>query len=133
MIFTFHRNGSLTIMWYLLLVNVNYELWNQQNWSFNVQYTITSAWYLLKYLMLQIASAKWKVSKYGVFSGPYFPAFWLNTEISVFSPNAGKYEPEKKSIFGHFSRSVVVNMNYNTTAFLQVLSRASRNCGNRKK
>ena len=33
----------------------------------------------------------WKVSKYGVFSGPYFPAFGL----SVFSPNAGKYRPEK--------------------------------------
>ena len=28
----------------------------------------------------------WKMSKYGVFSGPYFP---------VFSPNAGKYGPEK--------------------------------------
>ena len=28
----------------------------------------------------------WKVSKYGVFSGPYFPAFGLNT---------GKYGPEK--------------------------------------
>ena len=23
----------------------------------------------------------WKVSKYGVISGPYFPAFWLNSEI----------------------------------------------------
>ena len=28
------------------------------------------------------------MSKYGVFSGPYFPAF-------VFSPKAGKYGPEK--------------------------------------
>ena len=28
----------------------------------------------------------WKVSKYGVFSGPYFP---------VFRANAGKYRPEK--------------------------------------
>ena len=38
----------------------------------------------------------WKVSKYRVFSGPYFPAFGLNTErYSVFSPNAGKYGPEK--------------------------------------
>ena len=36
----------------------------------------------------------WKVSKYGVFSGPYFPAFGLNTEY-IFSPNAGKYGPEK--------------------------------------
>ena len=28
----------------------------------------------------------WKVSKYGVFSGWYFP---------VYSPNTGKYEPEQ--------------------------------------
>ena len=31
------------------------------------------------------ASTAWKVSKYGVLSGPYFPAFGLNT---------GKYGPE---------------------------------------
>ena len=31
-------------------------------------------------------STAWKVSKYGVFSGPYFP---------VFSSNTGKYGPEK--------------------------------------
>ena len=40
----------------------------------------------------------WKVSKCGVFSGRYFPAFGLNTEryfvSSVFSSNAGKYGPE---------------------------------------
>ena len=41
------------------------------------------------------------MSKYGVISGPYFPAFGLNTEryevskyLSVFSPNVGKYGPE---------------------------------------
>ena len=40
--------------------------------------------------------AAWKMCKYGVFSGPYFPAFGLNTVyLSVFSPNAGKYRPEK--------------------------------------
>ena len=39
------------------------------------------------------------------FSGLYFPAFGLNNEISVFSPNAGKYGPEK-SEYGHFLRSV---------------------------
>ena len=45
--------------------------------------------------------------KYRVFSGPYFHALGLNTEyLSVFSPNAGKYGPEKNSVFGHFSRSV---------------------------
>ena len=32
-----------------------------------------------------------------VFSDPYFPAFGLNTEryLFVFSPNVGKYGPEK--------------------------------------
>ena len=39
----------------------------------------------------------WKVSKDGVISGPYFPAFGLNMEryevSSVFNPNAGKYGP----------------------------------------
>ena len=34
--------------------------------------------------------------EYGVFSGPYFLVFSLNT---------GKYGPEKNSVFGHFSRS----------------------------
>ena len=29
----------------------------------------------------------WKLSKYGVISGPHFPVF-------VFSPNTGKYGPE---------------------------------------
>ena len=40
-----------------------------------------------------------KLSKYAVISGPYFPAFGLNTEryyLSVFGPNAGKYGPKKK-------------------------------------
>ena len=34
----------------------------------------------------------WKVSKYGVISGPYFPVFGLNTDF-VFKPNTGKYGP----------------------------------------
>ena len=36
------------------------------------------------------------------FSGPYFPAFGLNTER--YCPNSGKYRP-KNSEYGHFSRS----------------------------
>ena len=35
----------------------------------------------------------WKVSKYGVLSGPYFP---------VFDPNRGKYGPEKTLHFDTF-------------------------------
>ena len=51
----------------------------------------------------------WKVSKYGVFSGPYFPAFVLNTERYFVSlriqSECGKIWTRKNSIFGHFSRS----------------------------
>ena len=32
------------------------------------------------YRILIVLFTKWKVSKYGVISGPYFPAFGLNTE-----------------------------------------------------
>ena len=37
------------------------------------------------------------MSKYGVFSGPYFPVFGLSS--------TGKYGPEKNSVFGRFSHS----------------------------
>ena len=37
----------------------------------------------------------WKVSKYEVISGPYFPVFGLNTQIySVFNSTTEKYGPE---------------------------------------
>ena len=49
------------------------------------------------------ASTTWKVSKYGVFSGPYFPVFGLKTSyLSIFSLNAGKYGPEKLRVWTHF-------------------------------
>ena len=48
------------------------------------------------FLLSKIINTAWKVSKYGGFSGLYFSAFGLNTErYEVFSPNAGKYGPEK--------------------------------------
>ena len=55
-------------------------------------------------------STAWKVSKYGVISGPYFPGFGLNTEI--YSVNLRIYSEYRKiwirnnSAFGHFSRSI---------------------------
>ena len=56
-----------------------------------------------------IACTVWKVSKYGVFSGPYFPVFGLNAEIyGVNLPIQSKYgkiRTRKNSVFGHFSRS----------------------------
>ena len=51
----------------------------------------------------------WKVSKYEVISGPYFPAFGLNTEIySVnfqIQSECRKMRTRNNSVFGHFSRS----------------------------
>ena len=38
---------------------------------------------------------------------PYL--YWLREDtlfLPVFSPNAGKYRPEKNSVFGHFSRKI---------------------------
>ena len=35
-----------------------------------------------------------KVSKYGVISSPYFPAFGLTSYLSLFSPNASNNGPE---------------------------------------
>ena len=46
-------------------------------------------------LLSRLRTAR-KISKYGAFSGPYFP---------VFSPNTGKYGPELNSVFRHFLRS----------------------------
>ena len=45
---------------------------------------------IINYLFTNTA---WKLSKYGVFSGPYF---------SGFGQNAGKYGPEKTSYFTTF-------------------------------
>ena len=42
----------------------------------------------------------WKVSKYGVFSGSYFPVFGLNIQSEY-----GKIRTRKDSVFGHFSNS----------------------------
>ena len=51
----------------------------------------------------------WKVFKYGVFSGPYFPAFGLNTEryeVSLrIQSECGKTRTRNYSVFVHFSHS----------------------------
>ena len=55
---------------------------------------------------------EWKVSKYGVFSDPYFPAFGTNTErygVSLFiQSECGKTRTRKNSVFGYFSSSVKI-------------------------
>ena len=50
--------------------------------------------------ILSSASTAWKVSKYGFFSGSYFPVFGLNT---------GKYGPEKTPYLNTFHAMLVYN------------------------
>ena len=50
-----------------------------------------------------LLNTMWKVSKYRVFPSSYFPVFGLNT---------GKYELEKTSVSGQFSRSEKVRWIY---------------------
>ena len=58
---------------------------------------------------LNIETNAWKVSKYGVKSRPYFPAFGLNTErysVSLcIQSEYKKIRTRNNSVFGHFSRS----------------------------
>ena len=49
-----------------------------------------------------------KVSKYGVISGPYFPAFGLNTERS----ECGEIRTRNNSVFGHFSCSAMLSLHF---------------------
>ena len=46
--------------------------------------------------MLKFDSTAWKVSKYGAFSGPYFPVFGLNTEILRIQCEYRKMRTRKK-------------------------------------
>ena len=62
-----------------------------------------------------------KVSKYGVISGPYFPALGLNTEryeasVCIHS-EYGKIRTRNNSVFGHFSRSDTHNNNFKLVTF----------------
>ena len=54
--------------------------------------------------------AAWKVFKYGVFSGPYFPVFGLDAEIYFVNlriqSEYGKIRTKKNSVFKHFSHGV---------------------------
>ena len=58
-------------------------------------------------IWIEYQSTAWKVSKYGVCSGPYFPVFGLNTEIYEVNfriqSEYGKMRTRKNSVFWHFS------------------------------
>ena len=61
------------------------------------------------YCKFDSPNAAGKLSKYGVFSGPYFPVFRLNTEIYLrIQSEYRNIRTRKNSVFGHFPRSVKV-------------------------
>ena len=66
-----------------------------------------------------VQNTAWKVSKYGVLSGPYFTTFGL------FSPNAGKYGPEKAPYLDTFHSAKVHNC-YHTPIKNMTLSHRSK-------
>ena len=61
-----------------------------------------------------VRGTAWKVSKYGVFSGPYFPVFGLNTEIYYVNfrieSEYWKIRTRENSVFEHFSRCERVSL-----------------------
>ena len=63
-----------------------------------------------------------KVSEYGVFTGPYFPAYGLNKkryEVSHrIQSKCGKIRTRKISVFGHISNSVIVSYKWETLYLL---------------
>ena len=59
-------------------------------------------------VFLKETDAAWKVSKYGDFSGPYFPVFGLNKEIYFrIQSEYRKIRTRKNSVLGHFSCSEI--------------------------
>ena len=73
-------------------------------------------WYIRWPQIMQYTITAWKVPKQGVISGPYFPAFRLNTEkyeVSLrIQSEYGKIRTRNHSVFGHFPRSArLVNFN----------------------
>ena len=74
-------------------------------------FAIKDRLYLLK--VFTNPNTVWEVSKYRVFSGPYFPVFGLNTEIYRvhlrIQSEYRKLRSRKNSVFGYFSHSASCN------------------------
>ena len=61
------------------------------------------------------------MSKYEVFSGPYFPVFKLNTEIYPVNTRIQKYRKiraRKNSVFGHCSRGAITLPSTHTSIYI---------------
>ena len=93
-----------------LLINCTTEEAAQQIRSISALMVVKSIFDGVVLLFTQNSTA-WKVSKYGVISGQYFPVSGLNT---------GKYENTRNnSVFGHFSRRECSNIFPSRHLFVQ--------------
>ena len=90
----------------IILIETMWKFWKSirgNSWvSWNLLiYPVRNGQYYIRNLMLitNIRTA-WKVSKYGVFSGSYFPAFVLNTERYCISPYSVRMRenPDQKKL-----------------------------------
>ena len=88
--------------------------WHTQVWSLKYLFLtiillfLTLCCYFYQLFLFSLTS--WKVSKYGLFSGPYFPAFGLNTERDSISPYSVRMrenaEQKKTHIWTLFTQCV---------------------------
>ena len=97
--------GSLKIL---------YCTWTSSQVIFKVSSRIFFYFFFFICLLFHLftgAYTAWKVSKYGVISGPYFPAFGLNTEryeVSLrIQSESWKMRTRNSSAFGLFSGSAI--------------------------
>ena len=85
------------------ILSIFLSFWNRFTLltSFFIKFPYKALSFQAKLFLLRkvLYSTAWKVSRYRVFSGLYFPVFGLN----IFSMNI---RTRKNSVFGHFSRSV---------------------------
>ena len=117
--FTDQNKISKTVYWPRLcpqiskLVNVK---WKKRKSITQVWYMVLARYFIslsikIFLVLMEVYNTAGKLSKYGVFSGSYFPGFGLNTRI--FSVNRGTQSEyreiriRKNSVFGHFSSSAV--------------------------
>ena len=97
----------------------------------NEQYSVKKNSLLPILCKLSMHGTAWKVSKYGVISGPYFPVFELNMEIYGVNlriqPKYRRIRTRNNSVFGRFSHSghVVFVQTFNACHPFLIISQTS--------
>ena len=90
--------------------NATFEVPSQRPWR--SEDCLKMIWGSLRQHAMKIINTGWKVSKYAVFSGMYFPAFGVNLErysVSLcIQSKCGKMQTRANPLFGHFSHSATL-------------------------